>query len=258
MGASALGGGDLLDCAARRGRALRVIPCPLALALAAALHSGCGHPPGPEANDLARHEELLRQAVESRARVVFLGDSLTDQWRIPAGGLETWRREYVALGAANLGISGEDTPRLLDRVTRSRMEDLAAEAIVLLIGTNDVSAGAPPEEIARRVEAIVAVLRGKLPRARILLLGLLPRDAGASARRDAVAAVNRALARLDGGARVRFLDIGERFVRPDRTIPREVMPDGLHLSPEGYRIWADAMRPVLTEVLTHPSASGPR
>jgi lysophospholipase L1-like esterase len=242
--------------ATQRTWALPAIPC--SLALAAALNLGCGRPAENEATDLARHRELLLQAIDGHARVVFLGDSLTDQWRIPGGGLETWRREYVPLGAANLGISGEDTLGLLDRVTRSRMEDLAAEAIVLLIGTNDVSAGAAPEEIARRVEAIVDVLRERLPRARILLLGLFPRDADSSPRREAVRAVNRFLARSPGRANVRYLDIGDRFLLPDRTIPRNVMPDGLHLSPEGYRIWADAIGPALNDILSPPADGGSR
>jgi lysophospholipase L1-like esterase len=57
---------------------------------------------------------------------------------------------------------------------------------------------------------------------------------------------------------VRYLDIGDRFVLPDGTISRDVMPDGLHLSPEGYRIWADAMRPALDDLLSPPAGSGSR
>ncbi|MBZ5639672.1 MAG: GDSL family lipase [Acidobacteriia bacterium] len=222
------------------------------------LLTACGPSAGPRAQNEARFERLLRDASHGRAKVIFFGDSLSDQWRHPGFGQTVWRSELEPLDAANLGISGDRTSDLLDRIEQGRIEDLDPEGVVVLIGTNDVTAGSPPEAIVDAIERIVAALRSRLPRARILVLGLLPRDARASPRRAAVTEVNRLLARLDDGAHVRFLDIGDRFVLPDGTIPREVMPDGLHLSPAGYRIWAEAMRPALTEMLARPAAGPPR
>ena len=67
-----------------------------------------------------------------------------------------------------------------------------------------------------------------------------------------MAAIDRAnalLARLDDGVNVRFLDIGAQFLGKDGRIPWVIMPDQLHLSPAGYQLWADAMQPLLEEML---------
>jgi lysophospholipase L1-like esterase len=47
---------------------------------------------------------------------------------------------------------------------------------------------------------------------------------------------------------VRFLDIGAKFLDADGKIPATVMPDQLHLSPAGYRIWAEAIMPTLERI----------
>ena len=54
---------------------------------------------------------------------------------------------------------------------------------------------------------------------------------------------------LDDGVNVRFLDINEKFLGQDGRIPKSIMPDQLHPSAAGYQLWADAMRPLLTEMM---------
>jgi lysophospholipase L1-like esterase len=48
---------------------------------------------------------------------------------------------------------------------------------------------------------------------------------------------------------VRYLDIGPKFLQPDATISKEIMPDFLHLSEMGYQIWAESMQPLLQEMM---------
>jgi lysophospholipase L1-like esterase len=62
--------------------------------------------------------------------------------------------------------------------------------------------------------------------------------------------INAAAAKLDDeGKTVRFLDIGAKFLQPDGTIAKEIMPDFLHLSEKGYQIWADAIKEPLAALL---------
>ena len=42
-----------------------------------------------------------------------------------------------------------------------------------------------------------------------------------------------------------YLDFGDKFLQPDGTLPRDVMPDLLHPNAKGYEIWANAITPVV-------------
>lgn len=191
------------------------------------------------------HEAFLKRAKEGPIDLLFLGDSITAGW---AGQKEVWDRYYGSRQAANFGIGGDRTQHVLWRLENGEAEGIAPKVAVLMIGTNNMS-GNTPEEIAKGVEAIVKTLRAKLPNTKVLLLGVFPRAPKGDALRARVKAVNDQIARLDDGKTVKYLDIGPRFLEPDGTLTREIMPDLLHLSRKGYRIWADAMEPTLWSML---------
>ena len=96
---------------------------------------------------------------------------------------------------------------------------------------------------------MVADIRARLPDSKILLLAIFPRGTLDDPQRAQVALINTAIAKLDDGKMVRFLDIDPKFIEADGTLPTSIMPDLLHPSVKGYQIWADAMNPILDEML---------
>ena len=123
-----------------------------------------------------------------------------------------------------------------------------------MIGTNNLGRNTP-EEIAEGVKAVVGRLRSKLPESKILLLAVFPRGLGAG-KDDAeakvdprIAAINAGIAGLDDGKTIKYLDIGKTFLNDSGMIPASLMPDFLHLTPKGYRLWAEAMEPTLWELM---------
>ena len=90
-----------------------------------------------------------------------------------------------------------------------------------------------------------------IPAALTLLLGVFPRgEKPDNPHRATLKEINAAAAKLDdGGKTVKFLDISEKFLQPDGTILKEIMPDFLHLSEKGYQIWADAIKEPLADLL---------
>jgi lysophospholipase L1-like esterase len=126
-----------------------------------------------------------------------------------------------------------------------------------MIGTNNT--GFEPDKVTPRntvpqtiegVKAVVQGLRTKLPRTKVLLLAIFPRGEKPDfPQRLQVNEINRSLAQLDDGKMIRYLDIGPKFLTPDGILTKEIMPDFLHPNLHGYEIWADAMRPTLTEML---------
>src|SRR5262249_26498418 len=118
----------------------------------------------------------------------------------------------------------------------------------LLIGTNNLGSNTAAE-IADGIVEIVKKLREKLPETRILLLAVFPRSERPDSLRERLQAVNARIKRLDDGRMVKYLDIGQAFLEEDGTTSKEVVPDYLHLTRKGYRLWADAMEPTLWSML---------
>lgn len=195
----------------------------------------------------ARHEQYLKRAQEGKCDLLFLGDSITEGW----GNNDSWKKHYAPRNAVNFGIGGDTTQNVHWRITNGELEGLAPKAIVLMIGTNNFGLhNDKPEDVARGVEALVKVLRMKLPAAKILLLGMFPRDAKPDTDfRKRIKAGNEQIAKLADEKDIFYLDIGSKFLADDGTLPKEIMPDFLHLSPRGYEIWAEAMEPSLKKLL---------
>ena len=206
---------------------------------------------------MLRHQQNVALAHSGKIDLLFLGDSITDRWTTGPG-RDVWDAEYAPLHAADFGITGDRTQYLLWRIQHGELDGIRPKAVIIMIGTNNVPVASPPA-IARAIAAIVTTTRAKLPRTRILLLGILPRDEfPSSPLRAKIATVNALLARLSDGRTVRYLDMGEVFLQSDGTISRDVMPDFIHPSAGGYRLWAQTMRPVLDEMMSESDQSPDR
>ena len=99
------------------------------------------------------------------------------------------------------------------------------------------------------VMAVIDLIRAQRPSSKLMLLGVLPRGEKSDSIRAQVTDLNAALRQRDDGRHIRFLDVGAAFLSADGSISRDVMPDLLHPSEHGYKIWAKAMHPLLTEML---------
>jgi lysophospholipase L1-like esterase len=204
---------------------------------------------------MKRHEGFVEEAKKGGFDVLFMGDSITDGWRNGAQ-RKIWDATFAPLKAANFGISGDRTQHVLWRLQNGEFEGLTLpKVVVLMIGTNNIGQTKPAPESAASaaagIQVIVKEIHKKSAATRILLLGVFPRGEKADhPLRATVKAINAAAATLDdGGKTVKYLDIGEKFLQPDGSILKEVMPDFLHLSEKGYQIWADAIEPELSKLL---------
>ncbi|RYG71695.1 GDSL family lipase, partial [bacterium] len=117
------------------------------------------------------------------------------------------------------------------------------------IGTNNMALSSA-DEIVKADRKIVSEIHRRLPDTKVLLLGIFPRAVKATdPARAKIKSINAELAKLDDGGKTRFLDIGDKFLEADGSLSAAVMPDALHPSPKGYVIWADAMSPLLDEMM---------
>jgi beta-glucosidase len=209
--------------------------------------------PKVEKDFVKRHEGFLKDKEEALkngpVQLVFLGDSITDGWR-KGEQFKMQQERWGKYNFLNLGIGGDRTEHVLWRLDQGEVDGLKPKAVMLMIGTNNLGKKQSPEDTILGVTAVVNELREKLPDSKILLLGIFPRGNKADDPfRAQIKQVNEAIAKLDDGQHVKYLDIGDKFLAPDGELTKEIMPDYLHPNAKGYQIWADAVEPSLDEIL---------
>ncbi|MED6298491.1 MAG: platelet-activating factor acetylhydrolase IB subunit [Verrucomicrobiota bacterium] len=222
----------------------------------------CLSPPfSAEANDLhsavkpvprsggwmERHESFNQRVAKGKVDLVLIGDSITHGWE--GQGKSVWEKFYGKRNAVNLGIGGDRTQHVIWRLDNGNVKGISPKAAVVMIGTNN-SGNNSPEEIADGLAAITKQLREKLPKTKVLLLGIFPRGTNKDdSRRQVNETANAIFKKLADGKDVHYLDIGDKFLETDGTLTRKIMPDLLHLSVEGYTIWAESIEPTLKKIM---------
>jgi lysophospholipase L1-like esterase len=204
----------------------------------------------PQGAFVAKHAKYVERAKQGGIDLLFEGDSITEGW-MNKNGKEVWQTRYVEKygdKVANFGIGGDRTQHVLWRNDDGELENIHPKVVVLMIGTNN-SGSDPAEEIANGVTKIVKQIRDKTG-AKVLLLSVFPRGQNdENAQRKVNAQVNEQIKKLDDGTNVRYLEIWKQFLDKDGDLSKDIMPDYLHPNQKGYEIWADAMQPLLDEMM---------
>ncbi len=197
-----------------------------------------------------RHQEFLKRTAQGGIDIVFYGDSITDGFDNPGAGRAVWDQYYAPLKAVDYGIGGDTTRQLLYRIAHGELDGVSPRLIVLMIGTNNLyndNNGGTEAEIAQGVGAVVKLLKAKAPQAKILLLGVLPRQNEFFCGR--IKKLNELIKAEDDGRTVRFLDMGPAFEKNFGQVKPELfIADQLHLNEAGYRVWAQTMQPLFDEL----------
>ncbi|HVE41340.1 MAG TPA: platelet-activating factor acetylhydrolase IB subunit [Planctomycetota bacterium] len=193
-----------------------------------------------------RHEGFVEIAKKGGVDFLLMGDSITDGWR--GKGKTVYAENFEPLKAANFGIGGDRTQHVLWRLQNGELDGITPKLCMLMIGTNNGKDSA--EDVAAGITAIVKELQKKSPTTKVLLLAIFPRGEKPNPGREKNDKVNTMIAKLDdGGKTVKYLDIGGKFLAEDKSISKDIMPDFLHLTEAGYKLWADAVLPTVKEML---------
>ncbi|MCM8531470.1 MAG: GDSL-type esterase/lipase family protein [Lentisphaeraceae bacterium] len=193
------------------------------------------------------HKKYVKESKSRKLDVVFLGDSITMGWH---QNKELFKKSF-GKNAANFGIGGDSTRQILWRLDNGLLAQNKPKLFVLKIGTNnlysDFNSG-KDNEIAKGITQVVQKIQSKAPKAKILLLGILPRQNkyfSGRARR-----INKVISKLDNGESIRYLDMTKQFEVEFGTIKKELFSkDKLHLVTAGYETWAKTMLPLFNEML---------
>ncbi len=222
--------------------------------------------PRSDRNSQIAHEQLVQKARTGHIDVYFEGDSITRRWGTSdaqyADFLANWKENFYGWNAANFGWGGDTAQNILWRIDNGELDGVKPKVIVLMAGTNNVSNAPPPagdegkiEEVAAAIKTILDVMRSKAPNATIILMGITPRNDGRAGKAmvATIEKINARISKFADGKQVRYISINDKLTKSDGTLLEGMTVDGLHLSTSGYQIWADALKPILTEILGPPA-----
>lgn len=220
--------------------------------------------PRTDANSMTAHQEFLAKTKKGRIDVYFEGDSITRRWGTSDEQykhfLANWRQNFFGWNAADFGWGGDKTQHILWRLNNGELDNVNPKVIVLLAGTNNIGNKSPEgdadprvDDVTRGIRVILDVLRRKAPGATIVLMGIFPRNDNMSVM-PIINEINSRISKFADGKKVRYVNINDRIADKDgKLFDRMAIKDGLHLDLKAYQVWADALKPILTELLGPPA-----
>lgn len=218
--------------------------------------------PRADANSIRAHEQLLQKRQAGRIDLYFEGDSIVRRWGATdyPEFLANWNKNFHGWNAADFGWGADTTQNILWRLQNGELDEVNPKVIVLLAGTNNVGSSPAAEGSAARaadvvagIRAIVRTMQQKAPHATIILTAIFPRNDNIAVM-PTIDKINEQLATLADGKRIRFLNVNSALADSDGQFHDGVMnADKLHPTVKGYQLWADALKPVLIDLLGPPA-----
>ena len=214
-----------------------------------------------DANSMTAHTQLLEKASKGGIDLYFEGDSITRRWGATdyPEFLANWKQNFFGWNAANFGWGADTIQNILWRLRNGELDNVHPRVIVLLAGTNNVGRSNPPggdaekvQDITRGIRALLDEMQMKAPRSTIILMGIFPRNDNIAVM-PTIDRINANISRFADGKRIRYLNINDRLADKDGKLFEGMMGDALHPSIKGYQVWADSLKPILTELLGSPA-----
>ena len=214
-----------------------------------------------ESNSRLAHEQLVRKARQGGIDVYFVGDSITRRWGATDPQyrplLAHWKTNFFGWNAANFGWGADRIENILWRLQNGELDGVNPKVIVLLAGINNVGTergdSQKVNEISQGLQTLMEVCRAKAPHATLILTAIFPRNDNMEMV-PTINRINRNIERLADGKQVRYLNINDKLADDTgRFFPGMVDQDNLHPTLKTYQVWADALKPIFTELLGPPA-----
>jgi len=241
-------GGSLRRSVLTAGAAL-VLACavwlPIWTAAAAETKTPGAKKPSRWENHIRRFEAADRKAAPPKGAILFLGSSSIVHWDT-----KKWFPKHVTINRGFGGSEIADSLEFADRI----LIPYRPRTIVFYAGDNDIARGKTPEQVLADYKALVAKVHARLPKTRFIYVAIKPSRARWSLwptmrRANALIA---ALGPQRSDPRLVYLDIATPTLTGDGMPPAKkwFVKDGLHLSPEGYKLWTSHAGPLIGEPAT--------
>lgn len=204
----------------------------------------------PDRDNLARYadsDKVIAPPAAGEQRVLFMGDSITDGWRL--------QEYFVGKPYVNRGISGQITGEMLGRM-KADVLDLKPQVMVVLAGTNDLARGVTVPTIENNL--YMMGLLAKASGIKVVMTSVLPVNGPNITIRppDKILEINKYLQELCAKEGYVYVDYHAALKNGEGLIPVDLAADGLHPNSAGYKIMAPLVQAGIDKALAASPAPG--
>jgi lysophospholipase L1-like esterase len=201
-------------------------------------------------NQLGRYyadNQRLKQLPPDPGRVVFLGDSITDGWKLA--------QYFPGKPYVNRGISGQTTPQMLVRMFPDVIA-LKPAALLVYAGTNDIAGNTGPETLTMIEDNLQAITElAQAHGIKVILCSVTP-VSDYTARQQTVQRPPSDILRLNAWLReyaakanAVFADYFAALVDETGMLKQGFSGDGLHPNDKGYALLVPVAEAAIAKVL---------
>jgi lysophospholipase L1-like esterase len=191
---------------------------------------------------------LVGLPEKGKQRVVFMGDSITEEWS------NLYPGYFDTKGYINRGIGGQTTPQMLTRF-KPDVIDLEPDIVVILAGTNDIAGNTGPSNVKMITDNIFSM--AELARAhqiKVVLSSILPvfEYEWAKEIKDVPATIdslNDELKKYVNDHGLVYLDYFSPMVDERKGLNKDYTYDGVHPNQDGYILMSSLAQKVLSRLL---------
>ena len=189
-----------------------------------------------------RHQAMLELNKTNPPKICLFGNSITHFWggapkASIARGQDSWEKVMLPMGIRNFGFGWDRIENVIWRINHDELAGFEAERIVFMIGTNNLHLN-NDDDILEGISALIKATNIRQSKAKILLIGLLPRREGEAR----IKQLNLKIAQLAYLEGVDYADIGQPFLLDTGNIDEALFTDGLHPNNQGYWLMTSAFQ----------------
>ena len=195
---------------------------------------------------IARHEAVKEDILKNNPQNMIIGNSIIHYFGgTPAyhviRGKAAWDKYLMALKVQNAGFGWDRIENVLWRVYHGEFDDFNGRNIVLMIGTNNLSANNSDSEIVEGLQFLINAIKERKPHVHFIMVGILPR----AKTEERVAIINKKIKAMALKNAVEYADFGKDFLIGAKVNPKLFLNDGLHPNADGYEVLGRDLKKVL-------------
>ncbi len=188
--------------------------------------------------EIAAFEQQDKVTPPPRSPIVFTGSSSIRLW-------ETLNQDFPSKKILNRGFGGSQTFEVLYFADRLILP-YNPKQVIIYVGDNDLASGKTPDQVFADFKYLFQKIRKSNPKTYVTFISIKP----SPSRKNLLPAIEQAnqlvQTYLKEQQRTDYVDVYKRMLLPSGKFNALLYrADSLHMTDAGYRIWAEAVRPVL-------------